>query len=120
MRATTDIPFARMAASNLASVSPCPKLLRTVIKPSTFTCSAPALGQPENDGDDRQPDQHTNQESTRHVVTYACGIHEVTRLSHFNGERGIPRMGPGNGWSVGSCIAKRAALHFAIRSAIRP
>src|SRR5258705_12914742 len=33
-----------MAASNLANVSRCPKLLRTVIKPSTFTCGAPALG----------------------------------------------------------------------------
>src|SRR4051794_29374361 len=66
-----------MAASNLASVSPCPKLLRTVIKPSTFTCSAPALGQPENEGDDRQPDQNANPESTRHVVTYVCGIHEA-------------------------------------------
>src|SRR5438105_4084109 len=81
MCATTDIPFARMAASNLASVSPCPKLLRIVIKPSTFTCSAPALGQPENEGDDRQPDQNANPESTRHVVTYVCGIHKAH--SHY-------------------------------------
>src|SRR5712671_2350416 len=66
-----------MAASNLARVSPCPKLLRTVIKPSTFTCSAPALGQPESEGDDRQPDQNANPESTRHVVTCVCGIHEA-------------------------------------------
>jgi hypothetical protein len=48
--------LARTAASNLASVSPCPKLLRTVIKPSTFTWSAPALGEPESEGDDGEPD----------------------------------------------------------------
>jgi hypothetical protein len=77
MRATTDIPFARMAASNLASVSPCPKLLRTEIKPSTFTCGASVLDQPENEGNDRQPDQRTNPAPTRHVVMYACGIHEA-------------------------------------------
>src|ERR1700676_5301812 len=76
-RATTDIPLARMAASTRASVAPCSKLLRTVITPSTFTCSAPALGEPENEGDDRQSDQHANEESTRHGVPYACGIHEV-------------------------------------------
>src|SRR6266404_6973578 len=84
-----------MAASNLASVSPCPKLLRTVIKPSTFTCSAPALGKPENEGDDRQPDQHANPESTRHVVTYACGIHEVHTTIAFQWRARYPPNGSG-------------------------
>src|SRR6266550_7873104 len=82
-----------MAASNLASVSPCPKLLRSVIKPSTFTCSAPALGQPENEGDDRQPDQHANPESTRHVVTYACGIHDVHTTIGFRWRARYPPNG---------------------------
>src|SRR5258708_5221061 len=78
MREPMDIPFARMAASNLASVSPCSKPLRTVIKPSTFKCSTPALGQPENESGDRHPDEHANPESTRHCVTYACGFHMRT------------------------------------------
>src|SRR6266496_1403619 len=82
-----------MAASNLASVSPCPKVLRSVIKPSTFTCSAPALGQPENEGDDREPDQHANPESTRHVVTYACGIHDVHTTIGFRWRARYPPNG---------------------------
>jgi hypothetical protein len=41
--------------------------------PSTWR--APALGQAENEGDDRQPDQHANPEWTRHVVTCVCEIH---------------------------------------------
>ena len=41
-RRNNSNPLARTAASNLANVSPCPKLLRTVISRSIVTCSSPA------------------------------------------------------------------------------
>jgi hypothetical protein len=51
------------------------------------------LGQPENEGDDRQSDQRTKQESTRHVVTYPYEFMKSRPLSHFDVERDIPQMG---------------------------
>src|SRR5438552_8153844 len=82
-----------MADSNLASVSACPKLLRTVIKPSTFTCSAPALGQRENEGDDRQPDQNANPEATRHVGLMCVGFIKRTRTIGFHWRARYPPNG---------------------------
>ncbi len=48
---------------------------------AAFTCSAPALGQPEDESGDRQPDQHANPESTRHVVTH--GVWDSWRHVHY-------------------------------------
>ena len=41
----------------------------------------------------RQPDRHANQESTRHVVMYACGIHEVHTTMGFQRRARHPPTG---------------------------